>query len=159
MHITKPATFNTWDPPLAPCSWLPGWQCRRDSGDWSRWQWCGGSTSDSASQTASDLRASNRWIISYTRHTWTGWNVTKLQNSYIFAYTFPDVAALTDLPHISRSSAVRPTLQTLAPIQSSTSFSQYPFVRPLFPWPVWNNLLFVFNKLQESSRCDCEFIS
>ena len=37
--------------------------------------------------------------------------------------------------HISRSSAVRPTLQSLAPIQSFTSFSQDLFGLPLFLWP------------------------
>ena len=47
------------------------------------------------------------------------------------AYPFPDVAALMDLLYISRSSAVRPTLQTLATIQSSTSFSQDLFCLPL----------------------------
>ena len=42
-----------------------------------------------------------------------------------FAYLFPDVADLMDLlPYISRSCAVHPTLQTLALIQSSTSYSQ-----------------------------------
>ena len=41
-----------------------------------------------------------------------------------FAYPFPDVAAFMDLLYISRSSTIRPTLQTLAPIQSSTSFFQ-----------------------------------
>ena len=39
-------------------------------------------------------------------------------------HLFPDVAALMDIPYIRRYSAVRPTLQTLAPIQSSTSFPQ-----------------------------------
>ena len=48
------------------------------------------------------------------------------------AYPFPDFAALTYLPYISRSSAVRPTLQTLAPIQSSISFSQGLFGLRLF---------------------------
>ena len=38
------------------------------------------------------------------------------------------------LIYFGRSSAVRPTLQTFAPIQSSTSFSQY----------VRNNLIFAF---------------
>ena len=51
-----------------------------------------------------------------------------------FAYSFPDVAALTDVPYISRYSAVHSTLQTLAPIQSSTSFSQYIFGLHLH-WP------------------------
>ena len=37
-----------------------------------------------------------------------------------FSFAYPDIAALTDLPYISRSSAFRPNLQTLAPIQSST---------------------------------------
>ena len=32
-----------------------------------------------------------------------------------FAYPFPDVADLMDILHISRSSAVHPTSQTLAP--------------------------------------------
>ena len=49
-------------------------------------------------------------------------------------YPFPDVAALMDLLYISRSSAVRPTLQTPAPIQSYTSFSQDIFGCPLFLW-------------------------
>ena len=74
---------------------------------------------------------------------------------------FLDVAALMDLLYISRSSAVRPTLQTLAPIQSSTSFSQDLFGLPLLLWPfifllvliysmfcvflcVKNNLIFAF---------------
>ena len=52
-----------------------------------------------------------------------------------FAYMFPDVAALVDRPYISRSSAVRPSLRTLAPIQSSTSFSQDLVGLPLFLWP------------------------
>ena len=52
-----------------------------------------------------------------------------------FAYPFPDFTALMDLLYISRLSAVRPTLQTLAPIQSSTPFSQYLFGLPLFIWP------------------------
>ena len=43
--------------------------------------------------------------------------------SLSFANQFLDVAALMDLLYFSRSSAVRPNLQTLAPIQSSTSFS------------------------------------
>ena len=50
-------------------------------------------------------------------------------------YSFPDSAALTDLLYISRSSAVRPTLQTLASIQSSTSFSQHLFGLPPILWP------------------------
>ena len=37
-------------------------------------------------------------------------------NNVSFAYPFPDLAALMELPYISRSSAVRPTLQTFAPI-------------------------------------------
>ena len=49
--------------------------------------------------------------------------------------SFVDVAALMDLPYTSRSSAVRPTLQTLAPIQSSTSFSQDHFGFPVLLWP------------------------
>ena len=40
-----------------------------------------------------------------------------------------------DLPFTDRSSAVRPTLQTRATIQSSTSFSQDLFGLPLFLWP------------------------
>ena len=67
-----------------------------------------------------------------------------LSKRLLFAYTFPDVAASGELLYSSRStavrpyspsnplhpspnisSAVRPTLQTLAPIQSSTSFSAY----------------------------------
>ena len=55
-------------------------------------------------------------------------------NVFSFAYPFLDIAALSDLPYISRS-AVRPTLQTLALIQSSTSFSQDLFGLPLFLWP------------------------
>ena len=35
-----------------------------------------------------------------------------------FTYQFPDITVLMDLLYISRSSAVRSTLQTLAPIQS-----------------------------------------
>ena len=58
-----------------------------------------------------------------------------LSLSLSFAYPFPDVVALMDILYISRSSAVRPTLQTLAPIQSSTSFSQDHFDLPLFLWP------------------------
>ena len=54
---------------------------------------------------------------------------------FSFAYQFPDVAAVTDLLYISRSSAVCPTLQTLASIQSSTSFSQDLFGLPLLLWP------------------------
>ena len=45
--------------------------------------------------------------------------LTYIVQRYIFsfAYPFPDVevAASTDIPYISRSAAVRPTLQTLAP--------------------------------------------
>ena len=60
---------------------------------------------------------------------------TMTLSSSLFAYSFPDVAALTDLPYISRSSAVRPTLQTFAAIQSSTSFSQDLLGLPLFRCP------------------------
>ena len=52
-----------------------------------------------------------------------------------FAHPFPDVATLMDLLYIGRSSAVRTTLQTLAPIQSSTSFSHCLFDLTLFLWP------------------------
>ena len=51
------------------------------------------------------------------------------------AYPFPDVAALMDLLYISRSSVFRPTLQTVAPIQSSTFFSHGLFGLPLFLLP------------------------
>ena len=94
----------------------------------------------------------------------------------IFAYPFPDVAALMDFLYISRSSAVRPTLQTLALIQSSTSFSHDLIGLPLFLWPVTfpssiiSPVLGVFlcvqitsflllNKVNECSRCDSKFIS
>ena len=46
-----------------------------------------------------------------------------------FSFTYPNVAALMDIPYISRSSAVRPTLQVLPLIQSSTSFL------PISFWP------------------------
>ena len=55
---------------------------------------------------------------------------------FSFAYPFPDVAALMDFPYISRFSAVRPNLQTLAPhIQSSTSWK--------CPRKFWNMSLFL----------------
>ena len=57
----------------------------------------------------------------YTTEPASAWVYTPLSPS---TDLFPNVAALMDLLYISRSSAVRPTLQTLAPIQSSTSFSQ-----------------------------------
>ena len=69
--------------------------------------------------------------------------------------------------------AVRPTLQTLAPIQSSISFSQDLFDLPLFLWPftfpssnnfssVWclseRTYFLMIHKVQECFRCDSEFI-
>ena len=73
---------------------------------------------------------------------------------------------MMDLLYISRSSAVRPTLQTLALVQSSASFSQHIFGLPLFLWHytipssinffnVWfrlhvrNNLFCLFNKVPD----------
>ena len=57
---------------------------------------------------------------------------------------FLDFPALVDLPYISRSSAVRPNLQTLAPIQSSISLSQDIFGLPLFlrPFTFHSNINF-----------------
>ena len=54
---------------------------------------------------------------------------------FISANPFLGIDAWMDLPYISLSSAVRPTLQALTPIQSSTSFSQDIFGLPLFLWP------------------------
>ena len=48
--------------------------------------------------------------------------------------SFSDVVALPDVPFISWFSAVRPTMPSLVPIQSSTSFSQYLCGHPLFLW-------------------------
>ena len=53
----------------------------------------------------------------------------------LFPLSVSECCCLADLPCISRSSAVRPTLQTLAPIQSSTSFCQDLFGLPLFLRP------------------------
>ena len=50
-----------------------------------------------------------------------------IHQSLSSVYPFPGVAALMDLLYINRSSVVRPTLQTLAPTQSSTPVSQYLF--------------------------------
>ena len=47
----------------------------------------------------------------------------------LFSFTYPNVAALMDIPYISRSSAVHPTLQVLALIQSFTYFL------PISFWP------------------------
>ena len=73
--------------------------------------------------------------------------------SLSFAYPFPDVAALMDLVYISRSSAVHPTLETLALIQSSTSFSQDLFGLPLFLWP------FTFPSSVNFFSVSCFFLS
>ena len=43
----------------------------------------------------------------------------------LFAYPFPDVAALMDLLYISRCFAVRPTLHSQVHHNLTTSFSQY----------------------------------
>ena len=98
----------------------------------------------------------------------------------IFVYPFPDVAASMDLLYIIQYYAtfvLMTIVQTLAPIQSSTSVSQYHFGLPLFLWHftfpssinlfnVWfrvglhirNNLFSLFNKVQACSRFDCELI-
>ena len=73
-------------------------------------------------------------------------------SSLSFPYLFPDVAALTDLLYISRSSAVRPTLQTLAPFQSSTSLSQRLFGLPRFL------MAFNFPSSIDFSRVWCLFV-
>ena len=67
--------------------------------------------------------------------------ITGMWPCFFFAYPFPDVAALVDLLYISRSSAVRPTLRTLA--QSFTSFSQDLFGFPPFLWPFTFLLVFI----------------
>ena len=48
----------------------------------------------------------------------SSWCRTDFQSSLIFVYLLTDIAAFIDLLYISRSSAVRPTLQTLAPPSS-----------------------------------------
>ena len=73
-----------------------------------------------------DLSVLSMSVICFPKKVWMGWvgGVSSIQVYFgllEFFYLFSDVAALADLPYISRSSAVRPTLQTLAPIQSSTS--------------------------------------
>ena len=71
---------------------------------------------------------------------------------FSLVYPLPNVVALIDLPCISRSSAVRPTLHTLAPVQSSTSFSQDLFSLPPFICP------FSFPSIVNSSNVWCLFI-
>ena len=83
-----------------------------------------GSRATSASQNV------NVFVICSSR----SYHHTLLQMDFSVGYPFSDVPALTDLPYISRSSAVRHTLQTLAAIQSSTYFTQYLFGLPLFLW-------------------------
>ena len=54
------------------------------------------------------------------------------RSSLSFTYPFPDVAVLMDRLYISRSSSVRPILQTLARIQSSTFFFQDLKIKPVY---------------------------
>ena len=58
-------------------------------------------------------------------------NTQQLNNSLLLSL----IRFRTLLPYISHSSAVRPTLQTLAPIQSFASFSQHLFGLPQFLCP------------------------
>ena len=78
---------------------------------------------------------------------------------FSFAYPFPDGADLTDLLYINRSSAVRPTLQTLAPSRpthpspkthwtSSVSLAFHFFIyNVVLLSPVFGVLLYVRNNI------------
>ena len=55
--------------------------------------------------------------------------------SFSFGYPSPPIAALMDILYFSRSFDVRPIPQTIARIQSFTSFSQDLLGLYLFLWP------------------------
>ena len=61
--------------------------------------------------------------------------------------------------YISRYIAARPTLQTLSPIQSSTSFSQYRCDPPLFFWPFTFHARYLVSKHNTRQRSKERYVA